>query len=166
MSCDCMRSPGTDSGRAKCGQSGALEVRCSEHSVFGSLLCIIVFVEVRLPSGSWACVPAREDALTVMPGTLIEYLTAGQAQDVLKACQSDAGWFSEQNGRCLFGRTMSRGHASCLESAARPGSRFSTAFRHFRDSATCSAHLCDVTATCSMTSLYHSLDRSSTRGIG
>ncbi|CAE7226355.1 tropC [Symbiodinium necroappetens] len=57
------RSPGTDSGRAKCGQSGALEAR--------------------LPSGSWACVPAREDALTVMPGTLIEYLTAGRCRGVM-----------------------------------------------------------------------------------
>ncbi|CAE7429833.1 vldW [Symbiodinium sp. CCMP2592] len=57
------RSPGTDSGVAKCGQSGALEVR--------------------LPSGSWACVPAREDALTVMPGTLIEYLTAGRCRGVM-----------------------------------------------------------------------------------
>ena len=112
-----MRSPGTDSGRAKCGQSGALEVRCSEHSVFGSLHCIIVFVEVRLPSGSWACVPAREDALTVMPGTLIEYLTAGQAQDVLKACQSDAGWFAEQKWPLLVREDDVEG--SCIVSRIR-----------------------------------------------
>ncbi|CAE7526072.1 vldW [Symbiodinium natans] len=57
------RCPGSDSGRAKCGQSGALEVR--------------------LPTGAWACVPAREDALTVMPGTLIEYLTAGRCRGVM-----------------------------------------------------------------------------------
>ena len=36
-----------------------------------------VWLQVRLPSGEWACVPARREELTVMPGTLIEYLTAG-----------------------------------------------------------------------------------------
>ncbi|CAE7226869.1 CALS7, partial [Symbiodinium pilosum] len=57
------RCPGTDSGKVKCGQSGALEVR--------------------LPSGEWACVPARREELTVMPGTLIEYLTAGRCRGVM-----------------------------------------------------------------------------------
>ncbi|CAK9072947.1 unnamed protein product [Durusdinium trenchii] len=51
------RCPGTDSGGLKCGQSGALEVQ--------------------LPGGAWMCVPARREELTVMPGTLMEYLTAG-----------------------------------------------------------------------------------------
>ncbi|CAJ1353665.1 unnamed protein product [Effrenium voratum] len=56
------RCPGTDSGKLKCGRSGALEVR--------------------LPSGDWMCVPAKLEELTVMPGTLMEYLTAGRCPGV------------------------------------------------------------------------------------
>ncbi|CAE8620762.1 unnamed protein product [Polarella glacialis] len=57
------RCPGSDSRYKRVGKSGALEIE--------------------LPDGSWACVPARADELTVMPGTLIEYLTAGRIRGVM-----------------------------------------------------------------------------------
>ncbi|CAE8696391.1 unnamed protein product [Polarella glacialis] len=57
------RCPGSDSRYKRVGKSGALEIE--------------------LPDGSWACVPARADELTVMPRTLIEYLTAGRIRGVM-----------------------------------------------------------------------------------
>ena len=58
-----LRCPGSDSGKLSCGRSGALEVK--------------------LPTGAWMNVPARLEELTVMPGTLMEYLTEGRCKGVM-----------------------------------------------------------------------------------